>query len=66
MNSEYVTYRRVFSKVDHRKYEEVIEGKPIYLFQELLMEAFRTQFLNVITTPGGSSVGFLSTHTGQI
>ena len=46
----------MFSKVDPRKYEEEIEGKRIYLFQELLMEAFRAQFLNVITTPGGNSV----------
>jgi len=59
MNSEYVTYNRVFSKVDHRKYEEETEGKCIYLFQELLMEACRAQFLNVITTPGGNSVSFL-------
>jgi hypothetical protein len=48
--------------VDPTKYEEEIEGKRIYLFEELLMEAFRAVFLNVTTTPGGNSVSVFSKY----
>ena len=42
----------MLAKVHAGKYEEEIQGKRIYFFQELLMEAIRAPFLNVLITPG--------------